>query len=188
MVHYVSVKVTIDAPSLAKVIIDVIVHHHRVPESIVTDRGSLFTSKFWSSLYYFLEIKKKLSTAFHPQIDGQIERQNNMMEAYLKAFVNWEQDDWARLLLMAEFTYNNAKNTSTGHTPFKLNCGYNPRVSFKEDVDPHSRSRSANKLAEKLRELMEVCCQNILHTQKLQKRAHDKGLKSRSYARARRSS
>ncbi len=83
---------------------------------------------------------------------------------------------------MAEFAYNNAKNASTSHTPFKLNCGYYPRVSFEEDVDPRLRSRLANKLAEELRGLIEVCCQNLLHTQELQKRAHDKGVKSRSYA------
>ncbi len=182
MVQYVPVKVTIDAPNLAEVIIDVVVCHHGVPESIVTDRGSLFTSKFWSSLCYFLGIKRKLSTAFHPQTDGQTERQNSTMEVYLRAFVNWEQDDWARLLPMAVFAYNNAKNASTGHTPFKLNCGYYPRVSFEEDVDPCSKSRSANKLTEELRELMKVCCQKLLYAQELQKRSHDKGVKSRSYA------
>ncbi len=64
---------------------------------------------------------------------------------------------------MAEFAYNNAKNASTGHTPFELNCGYHPRVSFEEDVNSRSRSCSANKLAEELRDLMEVCCQNLLH-------------------------
>ncbi len=64
---------------------------------------------------------------------------------------------------MAEFAYNNAKNASTGHTPFELNCGYHPRVSFEEDVDSHSRSRSANELAKELKELMEVWCQNLLH-------------------------
>ncbi len=83
---------------------------------------------------------------------------------------------------MAEFAYNNVKNASTDHTPFELNYNYHPRVSFEEDVDPRLRSRSANKLAKELRELMEVCCQNFLHTQELQKRAHDKGVKSRSYA------
>ncbi len=62
---------------------------------------------------------------------------------------------------MVEFAYNNAKNASTGHTPFELNCGYHPRVSFEEDVDPRSGSRSANELAKELRELMEVCCQNL---------------------------
>ncbi len=85
------------------------------------------------------------------------------MEAYLRAFVNWEQDNWAKLLPMAEFAYNNVKNTSTGHTPFELNYGYHPRVSFEKDVDPRSRSRSANELVEELRELMEVCCQKVLH-------------------------
>ncbi len=164
MVYYEPVKITITTPGQAEVIIDVVVRHHRVSELIVTDRGSLFTSKFWSSLCYFLRIKKKLSTAFYPQTDGQTKGQNSTMEAYLRAFVNWEQDDWARLLPIAEFAYNNAKNASTGHTPFKLNCGYHPRVSFEEDVDPRSRFRSADELAEELRELMEVYCQNLLHT------------------------
>ncbi len=83
---------------------------------------------------------------------------------------------------MAEFAYNNAKNASIGHTPFELNCDYYPRVFFEEDINPYSRSHSANKLAVELKELIEVCCQNIFRAQELQKRAHDKGVKSRSYA------
>ena len=91
------------------------------------------------------------------------------MEVYLCAFVNWEQNDWARLLLMAEFAYNNSKNTSIGYTPFELNCGYHPLMSYKEEVDSRSQSKSANKLLEELRELMIVCCKNLYHAQKLQK-------------------
>ncbi len=83
---------------------------------------------------------------------------------------------------MAEFSNNNAKNASTGHTLFKFNYDYHPRVSFEEDVDPRSRSCTANELVEELRELMEVCCQNLLHAQEQQKKAHDKRVKSRSYA------
>ncbi len=93
MVYYKPVKVTTNAPGLAEVIIDVIVRHHRVLESIVTDRRSLFTSKFWFLLCYFLGIKKKLSTAVYLQTDGQTERLNSTMEVYLRAFVNWEQED-----------------------------------------------------------------------------------------------
>ena len=93
MVHYKSVKITIDAPGLAEVIIDVVVCHHGLPDSIITDRGSLFNSKFWSSLCYFLGIKRRLSTAFYPQTDSQTERQNSTMEAYLRAFANFEQND-----------------------------------------------------------------------------------------------
>ena len=75
---------------------------------------------------------------------------------------------------MAEFAYNNITNASTGHTPFELNCGYHLRVSFEEDVNPRSKSRSANEQANELRKLIEVCCQNLFHIQELQKRAHDK--------------
>ena len=93
IVHDEPVKVTIDAPGLVEVIRDVVVWHHGLPDSIMTDRGSLFTSKFWLSLCYFLGVKRRLSTAFHPQIDGQTKRQNSTMEAYLRAFVNFEQND-----------------------------------------------------------------------------------------------
>ena len=138
MVHYELVKVIINALGLAEVIIDVVVWHHDLLDSIVTDRNSFFTSKFWSSLCYFLRVKQKLSTAFHPQTDDQIERQNSTIEAYLQAFVNFKQNDLARLLLMAKFEYNNAKHASNGHMPFKLNCSYHPRILYKEDVDPRS--------------------------------------------------
>ncbi len=78
----------IDGPSLAKVITNVVVRHYRVPESIVTKRGSLFISKFWFLLCYFLRIKKKLATAFHLQTNGQTKGQNSIIEIYLKVFVN----------------------------------------------------------------------------------------------------
>ena len=79
------------------------------------------------------------------------------MEAYLRAFVNWKQNDWARLLPMAEFANNNAKNTSTSYMPFELNCGFYPQVFFKNDVDFCFRSCSADKLAKELRKLMNIC-------------------------------
>ena len=93
MVYYNPVKVTIDAPELAEVILDVVVRYHGLPDSIVINRGSLFTSKFWSLLCYVLGIKRRLSTAFHSQTDGQTKRQNSTMEAYLRVFVNFEQND-----------------------------------------------------------------------------------------------
>ncbi len=83
---------------------------------------------------------------------------------------------------MAEFAYNNTKNANTGHIPFELNCGYHPRVFFEEDVDSRSRSRSINELAKELKKLIEVCYQNFFHAQELQKKAHNKGTKSRNYA------
>ncbi len=63
---------------------------------------------------FHLEIKKKLSTAFHPKTNGQNKRPNNTMEVYLRAFINLEQKNWLKLLSKAEFIYNNSKITSTG--------------------------------------------------------------------------
>ena len=161
IINYKLVKITIDAPSLAKVIIDVVVWHHGLPDSIVTNRGSLFTSKFWSSFCYFLGIKCQLSNAFYLQIDGQTEQQNSTIETYLQVFVNFGQNDWAKLLAMAEFAYNNAKNASTSHTPFELNCNYHPCVFFKKDTNPCSQSKTADKLLVELWELMIICRENL---------------------------
>ena len=83
---------------------------------------------------------------------------------------------------MAEFAYNNAKNASTNHTPFELNCGYYPWMSYEKKVDSRSKSKLTDKLLAELREMMIVCQENLHHAQELQKRVHDKGIKPRSYA------
>ncbi len=153
--------VTIDTPGLAEVILDMIVRYHGLLNSIVSNRGLVFTSKFWLSLCYFLEIKRRLSTTFHTQTDGQTETQNSIIEIYLWAFVKSKQNDWARLLLMAEFAYNNAKNTSTSHTSFELNCDFYLRASYEKDVDPCSQSKSADKQAIKPKKLMAICRENL---------------------------
>ena len=150
MVYYNLVKVIIDAPGLAEVIINIVVRHYGLPNSIIIDWESFFTLKFWSFLCYFLGIKRKLSTAFHQQTDGQTERQNSTIKAYLRAFINFEQNNWAQLLPMTEFAYNNAKNAGIGHTFFELNCGYHSCVSYKKDLDPRSKSKTAEKLSSKL--------------------------------------
>ena len=89
------------------------------------------------------------------------------MEAYFCAFVNREQNDWARLLPIAEFTYNNAKNASIKHLPFELNCGYYSRMSYKEEVDLLSQSMLTDEFLVELRELMVICCENLYHAQEL---------------------
>ena len=87
------------------------------------------------------------------------------MEAYLQIFVNFEQNNWARLLLIAEFAYNNAKNASTGYTLFEFNCGYHLHVSYKKEeiLNLRSKSKTAEELSSELQELMIVCQQNLHH-------------------------
>ena len=81
---------------------------------------------------------------------------------------------------MAEFAYNNAKNASTGHPLFKLNCGYYPCVFYEEDLDPCSKLKIAEEQSSELQKLMTVCQQNLYHAQELQKQAHNKGDKPQS--------
>ena len=83
---------------------------------------------------------------------------------------------------MAEFAYNNAKNSSTDHTFFELNCNYHLSVSFEEDTNCRSQSKLADKLSAELRDLITVCRKNLHHAQEFQKQAHDKSVKPTSYA------
>ncbi len=98
MVYYKPVKVIINTLGLRKIIINLVVHPHGIPKLIITDWGLLFRSKFWSLLCYFLGIKKRLSPAFYLQTDSQTQRQNITIEAYFKAFLNWKQNNSAKLL------------------------------------------------------------------------------------------
>ena len=89
------------------------------------------------------------------------------MVAYLRAFVNFEQDDWAKFLPMAEFAYNNAKNASIGHMPFELNCKYHHQTSYKKDVNPCFQSQSANELVTELKEMIVAYRENLQHIQEV---------------------
>ncbi len=104
------------------------------------------------------------------------------MEAYLRGFVNYKQNNKAKPLPIAEFAYHDAKNASTGHTQFKLNCGYHPGVSSEGNVELRSKSKSAEELAIELKELLTVCRENLRYFQDLQKQQHNKNVKLRSYA------
>lgn len=118
-----------DAPYLAKTFIRHVVTRHGIPERIISDRDKLFTSNFWDELCEALSIKRALSTAYHPQSDGQTERMNQNLEQYLRLYVNDEQSDWASLLNQAAFAYNVTKQQTIGMTPFFANFGREPRLT-----------------------------------------------------------
>lgn len=163
MVYYTLVKITINTFGLAKVIINTLIYHHSLSNSIVNDRESVFISKFWLLLSSFFGIKYRFSTPFYLQTDNQIQRQNSIIDVYLWAFVNFEQDDCAYFLLMAKFPYKNIKNASTSHTLFDLNCRCHPCISYEKDIDLWFKSKTVDKLLAKLWKLMFVYCNNFFH-------------------------
>jgi transposase InsO family protein len=103
--------------------------HHGLPTDIISDRDSRFTSEVWKEFLRLSGIRPRMSTAFHPQTDGQTERLNQTIEAYLRSFVNNEQNDWVSLLPMAEFAYNNSTTAGTGLSPFYANYGFHPTAT-----------------------------------------------------------
>lgn len=130
MAHFIPCKEAMDATELARLFITNVFRLHGLPDDIVSDRGSLFTSKFWKKLSEMTGIKSKMSTAFHPETDGQTERVNSVMEQYLRGYVNYEQDNWSDLLPIAEFAYNNSWHNSSKMSPFMASYGYHPKSSF----------------------------------------------------------
>jgi len=136
MVIYLPSRNDIDSPELARMCFKHVICKRCVPDNIVTDHGKEFTSRFWKRVCSHLSINHRLSTAFHPQTDVQTERQNQTMEQYLRAFCNYEQDNWVELISLAEFVYNNSVHHSTRMTPFWANCHYHPPMQFKPPKAP----------------------------------------------------
>ena len=121
--HFIPVKVTYNAEKLAKLYILEIVRLHGVPLSIISDRGTQFTSKFWKTLHAKLGTRLDLSTAFHPQTDGQSERPIQVLEDMLRACVIEFGGHWDSFLPLAEFSYNNSYHSSIDMAPFEALYG-----------------------------------------------------------------
>jgi len=136
------------ATDLAHVFKDRIFRHHGIPKSIISDRDKLFTSNYWATFVAEIGIKRKLSTAYHPETDGQTERTNRTMKTYLKIYSNHQQNNWVSLLPMAQIAYNNKLSEATGKTPFFAYHGKHPNLF---DVTyPSMNAEAAHVEAEKI--------------------------------------
>ena len=151
---YVPTTTNVDAPTLARIFFQHVVRLRGVPSSIVSDRDPRFTSVFWRSLWQQLGTKLQMSTAFHPQTDGQTERQNRTLEEMLRAYVNYEQDDWDEHLTAAELAHNCAEHASTGFSPYYLNHGHHPQLPIDEAVKAINVSNNPT-AAERIQQLNE---------------------------------
>jgi len=117
--------------------------YHRLSADIMSNRDSRFMSEVWKEFLRLPGIRSCMSMAFHPQTNGQTERLNQTIEAYLRAFVSKEQDDWVRLLPMAEFTYNNSTTTGNGMSLFYANYGFHPAAMDPASTEPLNPASTA---------------------------------------------
>jgi len=100
-----------------------VVKYWGLPRSIVSDRNTLFTGRFWTELFKLMWSELNFSTSFHSQSDGQTERVNALLELYLRHYVSANQKDWAKLLDVAQFLYNLQRSEYTGRSPFEIVTG-----------------------------------------------------------------
>jgi transposase InsO family protein len=103
------------ANNLANLLIAHIYSRYGIPKGIVSNKGSLFTSKFWATFCHHLAIKRKFSTAYHPQINGQTERINQQLKHYLRIYCCFAQNDWVEKLPMASWVYNTSLYSALGN-------------------------------------------------------------------------
>jgi len=128
MIHFVATTEGTLAEGLVRLFRDNVWKLHGLPESVVLDRGPQFAAELTKELNRMLGIETRLSTAFHPQTDGQTKRMNQELEQYLRFFVDHRQKDWLEWLALAEFVVNNKVHTATKVSPFMANYGRELRM------------------------------------------------------------
>ncbi|CAH0489286.1 unnamed protein product [Peronospora farinosa] len=145
MTHLVPVHAKITAAETAAHFIDAVFRHHGLPENIVSDRDPRFTSAFWTSLFELLGTKLLMSTAAHPETDGQTERVNRVLEDVLRSYAT-SFTSWSAFLPLAEFALNNAVHASTGRKTATLTppdvASPLARWTAQTLIDPSSGKRS----------------------------------------------
>ncbi|KAK1414436.1 hypothetical protein QVD17_30180 [Tagetes erecta] len=121
--HFLPMRENYPVSKLAKMYIDEIVSRHGVPLDIISDRDSRYMSRFWQSLQACLGTKLNVSTAYHPQTDGQTERTIQTLEDMLRACVIDFGGNWESHLALIEFSYNNSYHSSIDMAPFEALYG-----------------------------------------------------------------
>jgi hypothetical protein len=167
LVHLQPCKTTITAMEFASVFMWQVFRLHGMPREIVSDRDTRFVSEFWRNVCTMLGVQQSMSTAFHPQSDGQTERANRTLEEMLRHFVNPHQDDWDTKLATCEFAINSAHQESIGTSPFYLTYGCTPRTPL--TVQMESQSTTASDWAQTVQETLALAKQALTDAQRRQK-------------------
>ena len=155
---------TITSAHFAELFVVHVFSKHSIPSHVTSDRGSKFVSHFFWSLGKALDMKLHFTSGYHLEGDGQTEHVNQTLEQYLQIYCNYQQDNWSSLLPLAEFTYNNAPNVTTGVSPFFANKGYDLAITI--HLEYNLVSSKAQKFVTDLSELHEELCKAILLSQK----------------------
>ena len=131
-------KETHTAEQLGHLLLDRLVRDHGVPITIITDRDKLFMSNYWKTISAVMGTKPKMSTAYHPQTDGQTEQANQVLKMYLWHYVNHTHSNWVQLLPVAQLAINQHCSDSTRESPFFANFRRHANVGMPQRVSPNA--------------------------------------------------
>lgn len=176
MMRIAASRETDTAADVAQLFFDTVFRHHGIPASIISDRDPRFTGSFWTHLFHLTGTKLRMSSAYHPQTDGQTERDNRTVEDMLRPFVNDHVSNWSQLLPAVEFAYNNSVHASTGYTPFYLNYGQHPRTPevFTTPAAPPTDKPALDDFLARMRNIMRTAMERLQRAQATQKATADK--------------
>ena len=141
-VHAIATMDEVTADGVADIYYSQIFRLHGLPASFVSDRGPQFAAKVMQALLKHLGISSNLTTAYHPQGNGKVERKNQEIEQFLRLFISQRQDDWVDWLPMAEFVLNSRVHSGADRAPFEIVYGYVP--DFTVPAGKHSAIPALN--------------------------------------------
>ena len=175
MSHFVATTEKTIAEGLARLFRDNVWKLHGLPESVISDRGPQFAAGMTKELNKMLGIETKLSTAYHPETDGQTERTNQELEQYLRMYVNYRQNNWAEWLAMAEFAFNNKVHVATKMLLFQINYGRELRMGF--DIRKKEKNEKTEEFVREMKERHKEARVALVRSQEEIKRQADRNKK-----------
>jgi hypothetical protein len=178
--HFLPLRHPFTALSVAKLYLDNIYKLHGLPLAIISYRDRVFTSKLWQELFGLAGVTLKMSSAYHPQTDGQTERVNQCMETYLRCFAHACPAHWVSWMSLAEFWYNTSFHSTLGRSPFEVLYGHSPRHFGIQSADACNHQDLSSWLQERV--VMQTLVKQHLHrAQERMKWQADKGRSERQF-------
>jgi hypothetical protein len=178
--HFIPMSHPYTALSVAQLYFNNIYKLHGLPEALISDRDKVFTSTLWKELFALSDTQLLMSSAYHPQTDGQTERLNQCLEAFLRCSVHACPKQWSKWLSMAEYWYNTTYQSALGYTPFEVLYGHPPKHFGLSDAPQVTVPDLANWLKDR-NLLNKVIQQQLLRAQQRMKHQADKGRSERSF-------
>jgi hypothetical protein len=162
--HFIPMVSTVTASGVAELFMRNVLKFHGMPSEIISDRDRKFVSEFWTTLFKMCGTKIKMSTAYHPKIDGQTERTNRTLEDMLRMYVGKKQHSWVKWLYLVEFAYNEKLHSSIGVSPFFALYGQECRTPISLST-PNLKFESINQMVREMNEVIESVKVNMKGSQ-----------------------